>query len=351
MLKNFEYVIQLYKIIKQCPRLGNDYGIIFVYNSPQTMQDTRHLSECILEEELNMIVTSFRKVALHVYAIDGEEEFIRSIPKYKKSFKYLLVYSMAQNLNGDGRRSLVPLLCDYYGLINIGANFISTAMGRSKDIMYSILKPKGFIFPETYYIYNETNVDMVLPSIRNGRLLLKPNNDSSSIGMQVHDFSQYNDSKLRSLLREYHKSYPVYCIQEFIEGEEVAVPILKIETGYYFPGISQAKFPQGKNYIDYDMVELETYSYYEYDGNLKEKMFEISANVAKTLKLTAMSRIDFRIRNNIPYIEDIGANPTISTNNGVNQLYCTHLQAEPYCVYAILVYTALIEHDLFKPTF
>lgn len=99
------------------------------------------------------------------------------------------------------------------------------------------------------------------------------------------------------------------------------------------------------------MVELETYSYFEYDGNLKEKMFEISANVAKTLKLTAMSRIDFRIRNNIPYIEDIGANPTISTNNGVNQLYCTHLQAEPYCVYAILVYTALIEHDLFKPTF
>lgn len=351
MLKNFEYVIKLFKIIKQCPRLGDDYGIFFVYNSPRTMQDTRHLSECILEEELNMILTSFRKVALHVYAIDGEEEFIRSIPKYKKSFKYLLVYSMAQNLNGDGRRSLVPLLCDYYGLINIGANFISTVMGRSKDIMYSILKPKGFIFPKTYYIYNDTDVDMVLHFIRNGRWLLKPNNESSSIGMQVHDFSQYSDSKLRSLLIEYHKAYPVYCIQEFIEGEEVAVPILKIETGYYCPGISQVKFPQGKNYIDYDMVELETYSYFEYDGNLKEKMFEISANVAKTLKLTAMSRIDFRIRNNIPYIEDIGANPTISTNNGVNQLYCTHLRAEPDCVYAILVYTALIEHDLFKPTF
>ena len=130
MLKNFEYVIQLYKIIKQCPRLGNDYGIIFVYNSPQTMQDTRHLSECILEEELNMIVTSFRKVALHVYAIDGEEEFIRSIPKYKKSFKYLLVYSMAQNLNGDGRRSLVPLLCDYY---NVSADYL---LGRTKEKDY-----------------------------------------------------------------------------------------------------------------------------------------------------------------------------------------------------------------------
>ena len=351
MLKNFEYVIKLFEIIKQYPRLGDDYAIFFVYNSPRTMRDTRHLSECILEEELNMILTSFRKVALHVYAIDGEEEFIRSIPKYRKSFKNLLVYSMAQNLNGDGRRSLVPLLCDYYGLINIGANFISTVMGRSKDIMYSILKPKGFIFPKTYYIYNDTDVDIVFHFIRNGIWLLKPNNESSSIGMQVHDFSQYSDSTLRSLLTEYHKAYPVYCIQEFIDGEEVAVPILKIKTGYYCPGVSQVKFPQGKNYIDYDMVELETYSYFEYDGNLKEKMFEISANVAKTLKLTAMSRIDFRIRNNIPYIEDIGANPTISTNNGVNQLYCTYLRAEPDCVYAILVYAALIEHNLFKPTF
>ena len=80
-------------------------------------------------------------------------------------------------------------------------------------------------------------------------------------------------------------------------------------------------------------------------------MGEIRENVAKTRNVNDKCRIDFRIRNNIPYIEDIGANPTISTNNGVNQLYCTYLRAEPDCVYAILVYAALIEHNLFKPTF
>ena len=349
MLKNFEYIIKLFKAINQCPSLGDNYCIIFVYNSPQTMQDTRHLSECILEEELNMILTSFKKVAKHVYAIDGEEKFISSIHKYKKHFKHLLVYSMSQNLDGDGRRSLIPLLCDYYGLINIGANFISTVMGRTKDIMYSIIEPKGFIFPKTFYIYNDLDLDEVIHFIKKGIWLLKPNNESSSIGMQVHNFSQYRDSELRSLLVKYHKEYPVYCIQEFIDGEEVAVPILKIKEKYYCPGISQVKFPQGKNYIDYDMVALETYDYFEYNGNLKEKLFEISVNVAKTLKLTSMSRIDFRILNNTPYIEDIGANPTISANNGVNHLYCEYLQATPDCVYAVLVYTALIEHNLFKP--
>lgn len=351
MLKNFEYVVKLFNEIKNLPRLDDNFCILFVYNSPKTMSDDIHYSECIFEEELNMILTSFRKIAQYIYAIDGEDEFIRSIPKYKRDYKYLLVYSMAQNLSGDGRRSLIPLLCDYYGLINIGGDFISTVMGRSKDIMYSILQPKGFLFPKTYYIYNDKDIDDILYVIKNGIWLLKPNNESSSIGMQIHNFSQYNQSILRELLLQYRKTHPVYCIQEFIEGEEVAVPILKIKNKYFCPGISQVDFPKGKNYIDYDMVALGTYGYFEYDGELKQRLFEISANVSKTLKLTAMSRIDFRIRNNVPYIEDIGANPTISTNNGVNQLYCEHLQAQPDCVYALLVYVALIEHNLFKPAF
>ena len=84
-----------------------------------TINKLATLSECIFQEELHMIVTSFRKTAEVVYAIDGENKFINCILDLKRKHKYLLVYSMAQNLNGDGRRSLIPLLCDYYNLINM----------------------------------------------------------------------------------------------------------------------------------------------------------------------------------------------------------------------------------------
>lgn len=109
MLNNFEYIQKLYTVIKTQKRLNNEYAIIFVYNSPETMNDTKHSSECIFQEELHMIVTSFRKTAEVVYAIDGENKFINCILDLKRKHKYLLVYSMAQNLNGDGRRSLIPL--------------------------------------------------------------------------------------------------------------------------------------------------------------------------------------------------------------------------------------------------
>ena len=351
MINSFNDIQLLFETIKSTPKLNELYCILFIYNSPKTMSDSLHESECVFDEELNMIVSSFRKIAENVYSIDGETEFLRKIPELKQKYKYILVYSMAQNITGNGRRSLIPLLCDYYKLINIGADFMSCTFGRSKDIMYSLLYPKGIPFPETYYIYDDETIINIFPKIKTGKWLLKPNNESSSIGMQVHTFDGYTIEKIKDYFHSYQKKYPVFCVQKFIEGEEVAVPILKISDKYYCPGISQVVFPEGKNYIDYDMVALETYGYCEYSGPIREQLINISVQVTKSLNLTAMPRIDFRICNNTPYIEDIGANPTISESNGVNQLYCDYLQAEPWCVYAILVYAALIEHQLFKPPF
>lgn len=348
---NFNEIKNLYDCITRLPKLNNEYCILFVYNSPKTMSDSFHTTECILDEELLMIMNSFRTIAEKVYSIDGEALFLKDIDKYKQVYKYILVYSMAQNVKGNGRRSMIPILCDYYGLINIGADFISTALGRSKELMYLLLKPKGFPFPETYYIYNRSDINNFLQQKKEHRWLFKPNNESSSIGLEVHNLSDYSTKDIYNKLIEYHKDHPIFCIQEFIEGDEVAVPILKIKDSYFSPGISQVEFPPGIDYISYDMISLETYGYYEYNGCISKQLYDISVDVVKTLKFTSMSRIDFRIHNNTPYIEDIGANPTISENNGVNQLFCEHLQAEPSCVYVLLVYTALIEQGLFEPSF
>lgn len=99
------------------------------------------------------------------------------------------------------------------------------------------------------------------------------------------------------------------------------------------------------------MMSIELLEEEFFTSPFESTVISITDNVSKTLRMSAMSRIDFRIRNNIPYIEDIGANPTISAHNGVSQLYCDYLQDEPHCIYSILVYAALIEKGLFKPSF
>lgn len=351
MVHSFEYVKKLFETIQKTPKLDINYCIVFVYNSPETMNDSIHTSECILSEELLMICSSFQRIAEVVYSIDGEEQFMLQIKSIKEKHTYVMVYSMAQNLNGNGRRSLIPLLCEYYNLINIGADFMSCTLGRSKQLMFNLLKEKQNIFPKTYYLTKNDSIEKVIPYISSGKWLLKPDNESSSIGIEIHVFDDYDICKITKILEEYRRMHSIFCVQEYIEGEEVAVPILKIQNSYYCPGISQVDFPKGINHISYDMIMLESYGFSEYKGPLKDKLIETASQISEKLSLTAMSRIDFRIRNDIPYVEDIGANPTISESNGVNMLYCNYLNSDSWCVYAVLVYAALINFGLFKPPF
>ena len=130
-----------------------------------------------------MIISAFKKIAVHVYSIDGEESFINSIKSLKAIHKYVMVYSMAQDLTGNG------------------------LFGFNSHFPFWIIE--GIVWKESAFLYQNV----------------------------------------------FGKGIP----------------------------------------------------------------FELKSSC---------TRIDFRIRDNVPYVEDIGANPTVSEANGVNQLYCHYLSSE-----------------------
>ena len=66
MFGDFNDIIILFQTIKSLEKLGDNYCIVFVYNSPRTMKDTFHATECIFPEELHMIISAFKKIAVHV---------------------------------------------------------------------------------------------------------------------------------------------------------------------------------------------------------------------------------------------------------------------------------------------
>ena len=132
---------KLYNTICHSKLLPSEYAVIFVYNEESLIEDEEHSSECITPIERDMIINSFRKSAQYVYAINGEDSFISMISTLKEKHQYIFVYSMAQNLNGVGRRSLVPILCDYYKLNNIGSNFLASTLGGDKELMYKLIAP------------------------------------------------------------------------------------------------------------------------------------------------------------------------------------------------------------------
>lgn len=347
----FDEVKKLYTGILGQPKLGKDYCVAFVYNSKDKIRDQIHATECVNSEERSMITESFRKSAEYVYPINGEMAFQNHIPELKKRHRYVLVYSMAQDLDGVGRRSLIPLLCDYYGLININAQFLPSTLSGAKNLMHTLLEKADWItFPRTLYINSPQDIECFISNNTQEVFILKPNDESASIGVEIVDFSTHSNQEIRDTLFSYKKRYPSFNIQQYIVGEEVEVSLFQYQKKYYCPGICQIIFKGNSRYLDYNTVALTNYAFQEYSSEINHQLIEISKLVAQQLGFGAICRIDFRVHNNIGYVIDIGANPTISEFSSTNYIFKKHLFNDKTAVYRLLLYKSLIENQLFKPS-
>ena len=154
-----EYVKTLCHEFYSCGKLNKNFAIVFVYNDCNNADDL-HQSECITPNEHLMILSSFREIAEFVYSFNSEDSFIENIKLLKFKHKHLLVYSMAQNVNGIGRRALIPLICKYYNLINMGSNEYSSFLSGDKKLMHQLLHNENLNFPRTIFIdrYNFPNL-------------------------------------------------------------------------------------------------------------------------------------------------------------------------------------------------
>ena len=350
-VENDSKIPELYNMISCMKPLPKQYATIFVYNEENLIEDEEHSSECITSIEKDMITDSFRKSIQFVYAINGEDSFIDMLPKIKKMHTYVMVYSMAQNIIGAGRRSLIPLLCDYYKLINIGSDFLSSTLSGNKELMYKLITPYvNSNIPSTIYVNNSTNLKEILERLTHGIYILKPNDESASIGVKKIKFSVSNAENILKQLMDYQRKYSQFCIQEYIDGPEIEIPLLFYEKEYYCPGCVEIINSNLSGYLDYDTVKMDDYTFREYNNRLSAEIINCSKKVAKALNFKTICRIDFRIKDDIPYIIDIGANPTISFHSSTNYIFRNQFNDES-AVYRLLLFIGLIKAGLFKPPF
>lgn len=349
--KNERMLSELYNMITDTRPLSRQYAVVFVYNEESLIEDEEHASECISSVEKDMIVNSFHKSVQYVYQINGEDTFIRMLPDIKRKHDYIFVYSMAQNINGVGRRSLIPLLCEYYKLINIGSGILPSVLSGDKKLMYTLIA--SYVrknIPYTVYVDKSTNLKKILKGLEPKKYILKPNDESASIGVELIEYTALDRENVLKQLAEHQKKYSGFCIQEYIHGPEIEVPLLFYHQKYYCPGCVEIINTNPTGYLSYDTVKMDAYSFIEYKTNLSADIIECSIKTAKALGFDTICRIDFRIDHNIPYIIDIGANPTVSFHSSTNFIFRERFNDES-AIYRILLFIGLERAGLFKPSF
>lgn len=344
------YIRKILDSFYACGKLDKQYTIVFVYNDAKNT-DCEHITESITPIELKMIIGSFQKICQNVYYYDSELSFLYNIEQLKREYKYILVYSMAQNLRGVGRRALVPLLCKYFNLINISSGELASFLSGNKQLMNLIItnSQAGFRIPFSLYV-NVKDIDSkekITAQLEDGKYIIKPIDESASIGVTPIELTTSNRSEIYEYIMKYSRTYPFFHIQEFIDGDEVEVPLFKLSNDYFCPGVCQIVFDEDISFLDYDTVGLDAYSFALYKDN-NSRVIEAAVRIADTLQFYTLSRIDFRIKDGIPYVIDIGANPTISYHSSTNFLFRSVFDNES-SVYHLLVVIALIKNGLFKP--
>jgi len=350
----FNNIIDLYNKMNTNKKLSHEFCIIFVFNDyTNYTTDELHKSECITSYELATISNSFRSLTNNFYEFSSEDSFIKSIPNLKSKHKYILVYSMAQNTNGIGRRCLIPLICQYYNLYNISADFYSSVLGGNKELMHkSLFVNKDLHLPKTLFYNGKSDEENITYFIDNKiDFIIKPNSESASIGVSKINVKQASKESIFTEVLNAYNYFGKVILQEFIYGKEVEVSILKYSNEYYIPDPVEIVFKGYKDYLDYDTIASEFYDFKIYNGKHKSQIISASKSCAKMLNFEAISRIDFRVTEDSYYIFDITPNPTISEFSSTNYAFRKYFMNDPESVYKLLIFNTITKNQLFKPPF
>lgn len=320
---------------------------VFVYNGYETYLDDEHLEECYTEDEKNEVIVALTSIFEETMSFSSEDEFIVQCNKLKQMKKQIFVYSMAQNITGYNRRTLIPALCDYYGFININADAYMSALGCNKMTMFKLLSQPKFdeYMPKTLFLTrNQPYVCDEILSILGKDIIIKPNCESCCIGVKI--LKDANADILQNTLNESLSMYQNLIVQEFIPGKEIGITVFHHNNTYYALQPIEIVFNQDKDYLEhidsyYDNYQLKPY-------HCPDELLLKCEEMSRELEFECITRFDFRFNGDRYFLFDISPNPTLNDFSSCNYAVRNTFKTDFRGVYKLLAYEKI---DLFKPTF
>lgn len=221
-------------------------------------------------------------------------------------------YEYAYNtLHGKyGEDGCVQGVLEILGIKYTGCKVKSSAICMDKEMTKNLLKNSGLNIIKSVCIrYDEKlDIEKAVEGL-NFPLMVKPSAEGSSIGMSKVDnieelkeafqVAQKSDKKI--LLEEYLQgvSITVGVLEDVEKNETFATPILEFRTKTLWYDF-EAKYTEG-------MTEFILPA--QLDEKLTKEIQKMAVDAHKACDCTGVSRVDFLVYNNIPYVLEINTNP------------------------------------------
>ena len=217
----------------------------------------------------------------------------------------------------------VPAMLDVLEIPHTGGDYLTLALTLKKDTVKKILMYHNLPTPK-FQVF-ETGDEKI--EELNFPLIVKPLHEDASIGIKDESVVD-NEDKLRERIKHVIKEYgQPALVEEFIDGREFNVGVVGDNEILPLSEITFDGLPSGKpKIVNYDAKwKEESIDYKEtkrccpanVDEKLGSKLKELALKAGTLFGCRDYFRVDFRVRDNEPYILEVNQNPDISEDAGL----------------------------------
>jgi D-alanine-D-alanine ligase-like ATP-grasp enzyme len=253
--------------------------------------------------EADEIIRSFRDLGITVTPCFSEREFIDMALERVDALhtRQLVVYTTAEGGTGSGRRALIPALCNLLGLSIVNSGAHACALARHKLHANAIMAAAGVRVPATWQFSDGRWASDQAPPL-GARVIVKPCWEGMSIGVDEDSVTTV-DAVFSSAIAQRNREFGQPAIvQEFVSGEEVAVPLLRIgATTIPLPPVAfrradGTRFGERPKTFRVEVLDHDTsFATFETTSAMCGALQSAAVRAFDALEMRGAGRIDFRV--------------------------------------------------------
>lgn len=284
--------------------------LIVVYNK-KTKNYNSETSDFFSQAEIDFIIKIAKQSKYDIEFIEGELTFINSINNYFSD--EIVVLNLTRRGSSLNKKSAVTALCDLKQITTIGSSSLTMNLCRQKNYLNPLLSTIGIQYPNTHT--DTANLK------KEQNYIVKNINSAGSLGLCTSSIKCGAELQGKPL-------DDALLIQEYIEGYELEVPFIIIDSkiqilGIYSLQIEEFSYFSTENIALLDYSHSDNFNYkinhISVDENTFTQLTECVQQISDLLHIENYGRIDFRTSNinNFMdyYLFDIATSPFFTENS------------------------------------
>jgi hypothetical protein len=306
------------RAIKVSEQQKEQFEFYLVNDTPDTVEA---LSGLVYPIELEDIERGFSQSSTYYTGYSSISKFTGDIALNRmNSSRMKLVYSTAQFGISQNRRALIPQICEIHGYLNVTCDAYTLGITQNKVHYFSLLNNKFPIAPFTYYDNIHNNPDL---SALSNYLILKPSLECAATGVKKVNKLEKICSICQNMEEQYKQRI---VIQDYIDGYEISVPVLKVGNDYVSLPPVWVKFDSDiltektVDDVNYEFIPLPNKEIPNSINFLK--LMDIAKEMASFLGASGLTRYDFRVTNDSEFfLFDLAALPVLASTGSCLKSY------------------------------